>query len=225
MKRIMVFWLVLFLPIFVFAKEYEDVDINMKLDLNDDYIVLTRHNLKNNPSFGLLNVTEEYMDKVMETNNIYFDIIKSDLSYEILVVVPKTKPQYKDLREASEDELKELKNVILKDTGDKMPIIYKNEYPFVVVNYKDKDNYNIINYYTVIDSRGYNIQLQKLGTITEKEELELMNVVDGIEFIEKKEIKEETKEPFNYMIILYGAIIKMKKSMIRRFLEEYLEYR
>lgn len=214
MKRIMVFWLVLLFPILTFASEYEIKDIDIKLDIDDSYIVLTRDNLENNQDLEKLHITEEYMENIMETNNIYMDIIKSDLSYEILVVVPKTTPLYSDLRKATDEELSILKSKIVNETGDKMPIIYKNEYPFVVIDYKDKSGYNIINYYTVINSRGYNIQLQKKDKITESDETELMKIIDEIEFNEINEKKEETKKSFDYKIIIYGAIIGLLAGII-----------
>lgn len=213
MKRIMVFWLVFLLPIIVFAKEYEMKDIDIKLNVDDDFIVLTRYNLDYNTDLDKVGVTKDYLENVMENNNIYFDIIKPDLSYEILVVVPKTTPLYKDLREATEEELKVLKETIVKQTGDSLPIVYKNDYAFIVVDYKDKNDYNIINYYTVINSRGYNIQLQKKDKITEEDKEDLSDIIDSIVFNENKENKNN-KKPFDYKIILYGAIIGLMAGII-----------
>jgi hypothetical protein len=213
MKRIMVFWLVFLLPIIVFAKEYEMKDIDIKLNVDDDFIVLTRYNLDYNTDLDKVGVTKDYLENVMENNNIYFDIIKPDLSYEILVVVPKTTPLYKDLREATEEELKVLKETIVKQTGDSLPIVYKNDYAFIVVDYKDKNGYNIINYYTVINSRGYNIQLQKKDKITEEDKEDLSDIIDSIVFNENKE-NENNKKPFDYKIILYGAIIGLMAGII-----------
>ncbi len=204
MKRIMVFWLVLLLPVFVFATEYKSDDIKMKFDVTDTFIVLTRDNLDSNPDLSKLNVSKEYMEKTMNTNNIYFDIVKSDLSYEVLIVVPKIEPLFSDLDEATNEELSTLKETITKQTNDKMPIVYKNDYSFIVVDYQDNSGYSNINYYTVIDSRGYNIQLQKKGKITEEEEEELRDIVDSIVF--EREIKEENKL-FDFKTIVIGAIL------------------
>ena len=213
MKRIMVFWLVLLLPIFVFAKEYEIKDIDLKLNVEDDYIVLTKYNLDDNEDLKTLGIDKDNMMNIMEKNNIYFDIIKGDLSYEILVVVPKTTPLYNDLREATDEELKLLKETIIKQTGDKMPIVYKNDYPFIVVNYKDSNGYNVINYYTVINSRGYNIQLQKKKDITIDDKEDLSDIIDSIVFSEKKQ-EEVSESKFDYKIILYAVIIGLMAGII-----------
>lgn len=210
MKRIMVFWLVLLLPIFVLAKEYTISDINIKLDVNEDYIVLTRDNLNNNPDLIKLNVTEEYMKTVMENNNIYLDIIKNDLSYEILVVVPKTTPLFNNLSEATDEELSTLKNTIIKETGDNMPIVYKNDYSYITVNYHDSNGYYNMNYYTVFNSRGYNIQLQKKTAITDSDKSDLNEIVDSITFIKES----DNKEPFNYKIIILGVVLGLIAGII-----------
>ena len=210
MKRIMVFWLVLLLPIFVLAKEYTISDINIKLDVNEDYIVLTRDNLNNNPDLEKLNVTEEYMKTVMENNNIYLDIIKNDLSYEILVVVPKTTPLFNNLSEATDEELSTLKNTIIKETGDNMPIVYKNDYSYITVNYHDSNGYYNMNYYTVFNSRGYNIQLQKKTAITDSDKSDLNEIVDSITFIKES----DNKEPFNYKIIILGVVLGLIAGII-----------
>lgn len=210
MKRIMVFWLVLLLPIFVLAKEYTISDINIKLDVNEDYIVLTRDNLNNNPDLIKLNVTEEYMKTVMENNNIYLDIIKNDLLYEILVVVPKTTPLFNNLSEATDEELSTLKNTIIKETGDNMPIVYKNDYSYITVNYHDSNGYYNMNYYTVFNSRGYNIQLQKKTAITDSDKSDLNEIVDSITFIKES----DNKEPFNYKIIILGVVLGLIAGII-----------
>ena len=206
MKRIMVFWLVLLLPVFVFATEYKSSDIKIKLDIDDSFIVITKDNLDNNSDLDKLNVTKDYMKKTMDNNNIYFDIVKSDLSYEILIVVPKTEPLFSDLDKATNEELSTLKETITKQTNDKMPIVYKNDYSFIVVDYHDNNGYYNINYYTVVDSRGYNIQLQKKGVITDDEKDDLREIIDSIVF-EKEEKKEEDSKSFDYKTIIIGAIL------------------
>jgi len=225
MKRIIVFWLVLLVPVIVFAKEYESSIINMKISVNANYIVLMQDNLENNPDLEKLNVTKENMLKLMQGNNIYFDIVKSDLSYEILVVVPKTKVEYSDLSHASDLELRNLKEAIIKETGDKVPIIYKNDYTFMVVSYYDDNGYYNVNYHTVINHQGYNIQLQKKGEITIDEQNELREIIDSIYFKDfdvKKDnsVKSTTtiKKSFDHKIIVYSIIIGVIAGLITYYI-------
>lgn len=216
MKKLIAFLFIALFPVLVFAKEYEEESINIKLNIKDEYVTLTRDNLDNNENLNKLGLTKELMSQLMKGNNIYFDIIKSDMSYEILVVVPKTKVAIDNLTKQDDFFLENLKKELVKSTGAEVSSIYKNSYNYVVVEYFDKNtNYYIVNYYTVVNSRGYNFQLQKKSKITDDEKKDLMELVDSVKYKvieEKKETKEETKkeeekEGFNYMNIVYGAIL------------------
>ena len=219
MKRIMVFWLVLLLPIFAFAQEYHLQDINFKIDISDDYTVLTRDNLDNNINLDKLNITKDNLINIMETNNIYLDIVKNDLVYEILVVVPKTNPSFTDLSKANSIELDMLKKTIVKETGDNVPIVYKNNYSFIVVDYYDKNmDMNVINYYTVVNSHGYNIQLQTKSEITDEYRNELKMIVDSIRFDNINENVDDNNQnsnkPFDFKIIIYGLLAGLLAGLI-----------
>lgn len=216
MKKLIAFLIIALFPVLIFAKEYEEESINIKLNIKDEYITLTRDNLDNNENLNKLGLTKELMSKLMEGNNIHFDIIKSDMSYEILVVIPKTIVAIDNLTKQSDFFLENLKEELVKNTGAEVSSIYKNNYNFVVVEYFDKNtNYYIVNYYTVVNSRGYNFQLQKKSKIAEEEKKELKELVDSVNFKvieEKKETKkeektEDKKEGFKYMNIVYGAIL------------------
>ena len=211
MKRIIVFWLVLLLPVIVFSQEYKSSEIKIKFSVDNEYTVLTRDNL-DDTVLESLNTSKEKMKSLMENNNIYYDIVKSDLSYEILIVVPNVTPSYPNLLEATDEELTALKNTIIKETGDTMPIIYKNKYAFVVVNYQDSNGY-VKNYYTVVNSRGYNIQLQKKTEITDEEEDELKEIIDSIEF-ETPAKKQEEKKSIDIKVILWSILIGLVAGVI-----------
>lgn len=196
MKRIMVFWLVLFFPIFVLAKEYDVKDINVKLNIDDSYMVLTRDNLDNNNDLEKLGITKEQAKDIMTKSSIYLDIINSSVSYEILVVVPEVTLPVNNITGISEDLLNSFKDEAAKKVGASVSNIYKSRYNYIVVDYFDEitEDY-IVNYYTVVDAKGYNFQLQKKSKITDEEKNSLKEIVDtvvinGVE----NEIKEEPKE-------------------------------
>ena len=162
MKKILFLIIMLFVPTFVFAKEYEISDINLKLETKDDVIVLTRDNLDDNSDMAKLNITKDYMEKLMNTNNIYMDIIKNNLSYEVLVVSPETRLKFNNLSNASDEMLNDLKSELIKKTGTEVSNIYKANHNYILVDYFDsKTGLYILNYYTVVNARGYNFQLQK----------------------------------------------------------------
>ncbi len=195
MKRIMVFWLVLLFPIIGFAKEYESKDINVKLDVNDEYIVITRDNVKNNKDLEKFNLTEEQMVTIMNNGSIYFDIVKNDISYEILVVVPEITLPIKDLVDVNDEVLNTFKEEATKKVGANTSSLYRGKYNFIVVEYYDKDtDCYIMNYYTVVNSKGYNIQLQKKTSITEDEKNSLKQIVDSVTFKDQTNTKEIVEE-------------------------------
>ena len=214
MKKIIVFWLILILPIFVLAQEYEESDINLKIDVNDRFIVLSRDNLADNPDLEKLNLTEENMKNIMEKNNIYFDIINNDVSYEIVIVVPQTKLDFDNLTEVNDLMLDNLKSELVKKTGAQASYIYKGNYNYVVVDYHDENSgYNVINYYTVMNKRGYNVQLQKKGEILEEDKNNLREIVDSISIKSLAKPKENSnkvdnnKKTIDVKIIICGVVI------------------
>ena len=222
MKKLMGFLIITLFPIFIFAKELENTNLNIKLEVNDDYITLTRDNLLDNKDLDKLGLTKENMEKLMIENNIYFDIIKSDISYEVLVVVPKTNVSIKNLTKEDDLFLENLRKELAKQTDSEISNIYKNNYNFVMVDYYDKNTgYYIVNYYTIVNSRGYNFQLQKKTQLTDSDKDDLKNIIDNVTFKiieEKKEEKKEEKQEFDYMIIVYGAILGAMAGIITYYI-------
>jgi len=215
MRKLILFLIVAVFPFYVFAKEYEDQDIKIKLSLDDNYIVLTRNNLDNNNDLQKLGITKEQMQDIMNKGAIYLDIIKEDISYEILVVVPDIVLPVNNLTGISEELLASFKEEAAKKVGANISSTYKNNYDFIIVDYYDANmKYYIVNYYTVINSRGYNFQIQKKTEITENDRNELKKIVDSVEFLdfdknndEKKVDANAYKNNFDYKNIIYGAII------------------
>jgi len=226
MKKIVIFMMILLFPVFTLATEYEVSDINIKIDVKSNYIVFTRDNLNNNPDLVKLNIPKEYMDELMKNNKIYYDIIKNDVSYEILVIVPDNKLKWNNLINANDELLNDIKDEFAKQTGAKVSSIYKTKYNFIVVDYYDENSkYYIVNYYTVVNARGYNFQLQKKTEITEEERLDLKEIVDSVEIDVLDEFKNETEEiqkgidnygkkNIDYKKYIYGAIIGASAGLI-----------
>lgn len=228
MKKLMAFLIIALFPFFVFAEEYVDSNIRVKLDVSDDYIVLTRNNIANNPNLSKLNLTEDQIRDIMGKSGIYFDIVKNDISYEILVVVPDVDLPINNLTGISDALLDSFKKEAANKVGASISSIYKNNYDFIVVDYYDDSmGYYIVNYYTVVNSKGYNFQIQKKTTITDEDKNNLKKIVDSVEFLDFNETKsvvndnkpsDNLKKPFNYRIIIYGVIIGVMAGLISYFI-------
>ncbi len=219
MKKIIVLIAILVFPFLIFAKELEVGEVNLKINIGDDYIVLTRDNLKNNEDLARLNIKEDYMKETMEKNNIYLDVLSKDVSYEILVVVPNITLGFNNLSNATDDMLDSLKNELVKRTGAEVSSIYKGNHNYIVVDYYDKNtDYYIVNYYTVVNAKGYNFQLQKKEEITDNERTALKKIVDGVIIKVLDDKKEESKDnknainnnkksTFDFKNVIIGAVI------------------
>jgi len=193
MKKLIIIFILLF-PIFVFGVEYHDSNINLTIDV-DNHMVFTRNNLKDNPNLEVLEATEEQMKNIMDQGSIYFDIIPKDLSYEILVIVPEEKILVNNLSNVPTSFINELGDELAKRVGIDKSEVYKNKYVYVVRDYYDsKSGYNIINYYTVVNAKGYNFQLQKGERITEEERNTFKKIIDSINIEILDEYKDEREE-------------------------------
>ena len=224
MKKIIVLLAIIIFPYFVFAKEIKVDDINLELDLNEDYIVLTRDNLEGNEDLSRLNIPEDYMKQTMKDNNIYLDIIKNDISYEILVVVPDITLTYYNLANATSSMLDELRNELVRKTGAEISSVYKGVHDFIMVDYYDKNTkYYIVNYYTVVNAKGYNIQLQKKSEITDEEKDELKEIVNSVSikvidnYKNEKSSNIENNNSFSIKNIIIGAIVGAAVGLISYF--------
>ena len=222
MKKLMVFLFITLFPIFIFAKELEITDLNMNLNVNDNDIILSIDNLENNKDLEKLGISKETMENIMINNNIYLDIIKADASYEILVIVPQTNVSIVNLTKKDDAFIENLRKEVVEETGAEISSIYKNNYKFIMVDYYDKDTgYYAVNYYTVVNSKGYNFQLQKKSKITDSDKNDLKEIVDSVKFKvieEKKEEIKEEKEEFNYMNLVYGAILGLMAGVITYYM-------
>ena len=234
MKKLLFLIIMLFTPIFVLAKEYEVSDINLKLETKDDMIILTRDNLEKNDDMAKLNITKDYMENLMNTNNIYMDIIKNDLSYEVLIVAPETRLKINNLSNATDEMLNDLKDELVKKTGSEISRVYKSNHNYIVVEYFDsKTGLNILNYYTVVNARGYNFQLQKKETVTDTEKEELKTLIDSVKINILEEYKNESEniqkeidkgnKGFDIMNIVYGALIGAGAGLISYLVSTFIK--
>lgn len=195
MKKILFLIIFMLFPFMVIAKNYNVNDLNLQLDLSDDYIVLIRDNLDENEGLEKLGITKEYMKELMEKSSIYADIIPNDISYEILVVSPEIKLTINNLKNVTDDILDSLRKQLSNKVNADNSSIYKGKYHFVLIDYYDANSgYYIYNYYTVVNARGYNFQLQKMKAITNEEKDSLKKIIDSVDIQVLDEYQKETEE-------------------------------
>ena len=218
MKKILVFLVMLMIPIMTIAKEYIVSDINLKIDIPDSNIVFTRDNLKENKDLSELGIEEEEMTNFFVSSDVYLDIVSKDLSYEILIVVPKNSLPLNNFSNVTKEMLDDYLDSLKKKVNASDGSIYKSNHNYLVVDYYDSNSEKfLLNYYTVVNARGYNFQLQKGSPITEEERDNLKKIVDSVSIDIPDEYKEESsdvqeeinnygKSKFNWKKIIIGTI-------------------
>ena len=207
MKKILLLIISLF-PFLVMAKDYDIKDINLKFNVSDEWMVFTRDNLDNNKDLEDLGLTKDDLLPSYKLQGIYFDGIKD--SIELLVMVPNIKLEVNNLSHYSENVVKETANELGKKLNTDKVGTYYAKHKFATVNYFDsKTQLYIVNYYTVVNAKGYNFQIQKSTEITDEDIKSLEKIIDTVEIetlpgYEKDETKEKS---FSFKNILIDALI------------------
>ena len=221
MKKIICFLLIMFSPLIVFGKEYKIDELKLKINFNDDWIVLTTENIKGNSALAELNITEEYMENLFKTGNIYIDATPKDLSVEAFLRIPKVSLDINNFINYPDEMLHEVAKELEKQYDTNSYEIYRGKYAFVVLNYNDGD-YKIINYYTVVNGKGFNFQIQKKGSLTKEEEDSFRKVIDSVD-IEIEDSKKEENTDMQRKIDQYNnSGFNWKRIVIYAFIGAFL---
>lgn len=195
MKKILFALLIFMMPIFVFAKEYSIKDINLKMEIDDNYWnVFTRDNYKDNELLKSLGVTNEYMENYFTQNNAYVDALPKNYGLDLVVNTSTDGVNINNLHNYPDSFVDDVKKEITKRVDDPICNVYKRgNYTFLNIYFYDKtNNYYIYRYYTIVNHLAYNFHLQKKTEITDEEKNELKKIIDTVEIEEKEEYKEET---------------------------------
>ena len=225
MKKISLLLLMLFIPLFCYATTYEVEEVNLKIDVDDEYYVFTRNNLENNPNLPKIALSKEDMLDILVNNKIYLDVMPSDFDWEFLLFVADEELNVHNLYHLPDKMIRDTGNELKEKYQSKDFLIYEaNNIKYVVIDYYDEFGYYITNYYTVINGRGYNFQLQKKEKLTSDDQELLKNFINKIEVKVQEGYEEETIEvqnqikeyskPFNWgalildlSVLIVGVII------------------
>lgn len=220
MKKYLLILLLLF-PLAVTAQTYQ-IDEYMKIDMNDNWYTFTRTNLKNNKQLEDLNITYDYLNNFMNKNSVYLDALKKESKTEDMIefFVRIKKADINNLSNYDDDFVKEVAKQLQNKTNASEYDIYKNNYKYAYIKYKDQ-GLNIIQYYTVINKKGYNIQFQKQNDFTKEDQEEFKNILGKITYKINENLKEETNsknKTYNYTIIgaIAGALLGASLVIINK---------
>lgn len=195
-------------PTMTFASRYDLEETDVSLLLNDEtWYVFTRGNIKDNEELEELGITYDYLSNFMEEYSVYLDAVNfsSDLESTVeLFVRKKSGSKVDNLSNYSKSDMKELVEELAKKQDSPISEIYENDYKFIYLEYQDGD-YNIIEYYTIINHDAYTVTIQKANNFTEDERVEFKKIIDSIIF-ESDSPTQEKKDSWEVEPIIIGAI-------------------
>lgn len=224
-KKILLLAILLFIPIWkTNAQTLELSDINIKLDLDDDFITFTRNNLSDNPNLSKFQLTEQSIKSKFIDNDIYVDAILNNKLEFILQVTEADLENINNLSYCDKNELKEILNDYKDITTIKSASIYENKYKFISTN-QFSNNYHVLSYYTIVNGNSYKFWMQSREEISQDEKKYLSNAINSIIFTENEEKKNcllETNSNINKYLFscIKGAIIGIVSYMMIIFLKK-----
>ena len=195
MKKLLFIFILLLLPLTIYAKDFKIEDIS--IDLDDSWYVFTKDNIKNNQDLKLLGVSEEYMNDVFDGTDYYLDAIKfnNDEIVELFIVIKDTSSLY-DSSDFTDEQIEELRSSYEKQiSNSKTTIFTTDSTKYIKSIYKDQD-LNIVDYYAVINKKGYTFKIQKKEEFSEGELNELDKMIENIIISDKdNNVNEDDIQP------------------------------
>ena len=224
-KKILLLSILFFIPILkTNAQTLELSDINIKLDLDDDFITFTRNNLSDNPNLSKFQLTEQSIKSKFIDNDIYVDAILNNKLEFILQVTKADLENINNLSYCNKNELKEILNDYKDVTTIKSASIYENKYKFISTN-QFSNNYHVLSYYTIVNGNSYKFWIQSREEFTQNEKKYLSNAINSVIFTENEEKKNcllETNSNINKYLFscIKGAIIGIVSYIMIIFLKK-----
>lgn len=195
MKKLLFIFILLLLPLTIYAKDFKIEDIS--IDLDDSWYVFTKDNIKNNQDLKLLGVSEEYMNDVFDGTDYYLDAIKfnNDEIVELFIVIKDTSSLY-DSSDFTDEQIEELRSSYEKQISNSKTTIFNTDNTkYIKSIYKDQD-LNIVDYYAVINKKGYTFKIQKKEEFSEEELNELDKMIENIIISDKdNNVNEDDIQP------------------------------
>lgn len=183
--------LILSVPINAKAETYDVTSADLNIELDDNWYVFTRDNIKDNDKLQSLGSSYESMLELFEQNDAYINGVKKDAKSELFLRI-KEIHNINNLSNYSNKYVKELSKEIAKLANTDNYDIYKNKNKYTLINYYDEQNkFYIISYYTIVNRKGYTFTMQSTQEFTKKEEKEFKNIIDSIEYKIDKNYKYE----------------------------------
>ena len=202
---------ILLLPLNVFAQSYSLKDLSINVD-DSTWYVFTRDNIQGNDELNELGISYDYISSFMNTNDVYMDACQFDdddtnNNIELFVTIKKVN-NVNNLHTYSSSEINDLgKSLMDKVDADTYDVYSVDKFKYIHVKYYDSvNNFNIDEYYTVINGYGYTILAQKINSFSNSEEYELKKIIDSTNFNVNSSYEKKSSNSSIWEKALVGAI-------------------
>ena len=133
MKKIVFSLLVLLvMPLMVSAASVDVPSADMSLNIPDEWYVFTRENIENNPDLDELDLTYEFMNELMNENDMYVDAFDDEEEFIVSVVDVE---DVGNLNDYFDSEIEDLAVEIQSIAGADSYELYENDYKFIYLEY------------------------------------------------------------------------------------------
>lgn len=188
-KYVFLLFMVMMFPMVTNAETYSIAETDVTITIDElSWCVFTRDNIKDNQTLIGLGSSYEHMDNLMKKNNIYMDAVlfrdtEPNENLEFFIRVIDIEEDVGNLHTYSESEINEFGKGLMDSGRFNMDSfkIYGDKYKYIEFEYTDL-GYNIYQFYTVINGKGYNFTIQKINEITESEKTLIKNIINTVEF-------------------------------------------
>lgn len=234
MKKKLLFLLafLFIIPCMVNAESYKADNDYVTIDFDSNWYVFTRENYKNNSELSKLGVTEEKMNEIFTTNNIYLDAFTKDFKKEFFVrkisLDSLGESGINNIKEYSDKEFDEFAKGFITTVGAKTyDKVDFGDYRYLHTNFEstlEGKSVTIEEYVTIVSGNAYVFQLQGYNGLTDSDKeankQRVMNAVIKDDYKsaevpkqeepkqeEKKEEKKEKEEKDNDLLyyVIGGA--------------------
>ena len=181
------------LPVTTYAQTYDLPDTDMSISVDDTiWYVFTRDNIEDNAELEELGISYDLVYSALYDNQAYMDAILfyDEGEYVELILMKKAlDTDVGNLSEYSDEDVLELAEELAQRQSAEEYSVYHNRYKFAKLEYTDsveyegaQIEYNLYQFYTIINNVTYTLSFQSTSPLDEAVYDEIVRVVDGVRF-------------------------------------------
>ena len=174
----LIFCLMAFTPVFVYAEAYHISDTDMNIQIDDSlWYVFTRDNIMNNPELDEIGLSYDTTYDILYNNEAYLYAVLFYDSGEFTELFVRKKPidsGMVNLSNYDNDDVLELAEGLAKRQNANDFTVYENQYKFAKLEYTDSNlGYYVCEFATVVNKDNYTFTFQSASQFNDSEYVEI----------------------------------------------------